>query len=387
MNSLLWVAALLWLLYSLAALRDLSAIKPLPALGSAGDSATPSVSVVVPTRDEGPRLEETLRHFLNQQQIELELIVVDDRSVDDTRALLQRLSREDNRLRPLFVDALPDGWLGKTHACHLGAELARGDWILFADADTAVKTDVVRRAVDTANRDGVEHLTLFPDEEKSTVFGHAAIIPFGMLMLGHAARANRDHRFGFFGVGAFNLLQRKVYDGFGGHTPLRYEVVDDMKLGMLVRRAGFRTRVYRAHDAVTVRWADSARSMVQALLKNSFAMADYSIPLNVLLILGCGSLWLAGLLGWIHGSPAGYSATAAFLSSLLPATLISVGMGWGLRPVLLSPFLIGVLLWAMTFSMWQTLRDGGVRWRDTLYPLERLRSEGLPLLLRRRRSR
>src|SRR5260221_8428387 len=109
-------------------------------------------SVIVAARDEEARLEETVRHLLAQRHVALEVIVVDDRSIDATGEILRRLASEDTRGQAIRVGHLPDGWLGKSHACHVGASAATGDWLLVTDADCWLKPDVIARALSVAAR-------------------------------------------------------------------------------------------------------------------------------------------------------------------------------------------------------------------------------------------
>ena len=112
-------------------------------------------SVVIAARDEAARIEATVRHLLAQTGVEMEVIVVDDRSTDGTGEILRRLAAEDGRVRMERVDVLPDGWLGKCHACHRGANAATGEWILFTDADSWLRPDLIARALLVAEHEGV----------------------------------------------------------------------------------------------------------------------------------------------------------------------------------------------------------------------------------------
>ena len=134
----------------LPALSDLGTARP---YGGANDDRV-QCSVVVAARDEESRIEDTVRHLLAQRDVPLEVIVVDDRSTDRTDEILRRLAQHDDRVRTQRVHELPDGWLGKCHACHLGAASAKGDWILFTDADCWLKPDVIARALRVAEREG-----------------------------------------------------------------------------------------------------------------------------------------------------------------------------------------------------------------------------------------
>src|SRR5688500_5950045 len=112
--------ALLWLALAVLTLRGVRAVKSLAPPSGAGLSPLPRVSVVIAARDEQARIDTTVRRLLTQEGVELEVIAVDDRSTDRTGEILLRAAAEDPRLRVLRVDALPEGWLGKCHACHLG---------------------------------------------------------------------------------------------------------------------------------------------------------------------------------------------------------------------------------------------------------------------------
>src|SRR5687768_348234 len=139
LTILLASVAILFVLMTVGALFHLRWVHRLPR-EFAGEKNTPlRVSVVIAARDEVARIENTIRHLLAQQNVSMEIIVADDRSTDGTGEILQRLAAEDARVKPCRIDTLPEGWLGKCHACHVGANRATGDWILFTDADCWMK--------------------------------------------------------------------------------------------------------------------------------------------------------------------------------------------------------------------------------------------------------
>jgi cellulose synthase/poly-beta-1,6-N-acetylglucosamine synthase-like glycosyltransferase len=131
---------------------DRRALVPLPP---APPGPLPSVTVVVPCRDEARGLARAVTSLLAQDLPELQVVAVDDRSTDGTGEILARLAAADPRLEVVSVAALPDGWLGKNHACHAGARRARGEWLLFTDADVVHAPDAVRRALAAWARGGV----------------------------------------------------------------------------------------------------------------------------------------------------------------------------------------------------------------------------------------
>jgi glycosyltransferase involved in cell wall biosynthesis len=130
--------------------------------------------------------------LLAQRGVEVEIIVVDDRSTDKTGEIIERLAEEDPRVRLLRVNSLPEGWLGKCHACHVGAEAATGEWILFTDADCWLKPDVVARAVCVAEREQADHIALTPGLATSSVGTQAWHLAFLISMANWISGVNRD---------------------------------------------------------------------------------------------------------------------------------------------------------------------------------------------------
>ncbi len=373
-DAWLWLTAAAWVLAAAAWLAGLRTVRLLPGLPAAAAAGTPPrVSVVVAARNEVDRIETTVRRLLDQRGIDLELIVVDDRSEDATAAVLARLASVHPALRVMRVDTLPAGWLGKCHALHTGAAAATGDWILFTDADAWMDSDVVSRAVAAGRDAGAAHVCLIPHQRIRSIWGRAANLAFALVMIGQAAGANRDRRGAFVGIGAFNLVAADAYRTIGGHEALRMEVIDDLKLGLLLRRAGYRTRIWFSGDAMEVAWAATAAGILRALEKNSFAVFAYSLPRALAATAFSGGLWLSALLGPATARPAGFAAAAGLVSLIIPAAVACREAGWGPLPAILTPLAIVLMPLSVTRSTWLALRRGGVTWRGTFYPLAALR--------------
>ncbi len=331
-------------------------------------------SVVMAARNEAARLEATVRHVLAQRGVSLEVIVVDDRSTDGTRDLLHRLAEEDSRLRFHTVEVLPDGWLGKCHACHIGAEKARGVWILFTDADCWLQPDVLARALHVAQREKVEHVTMTPGVAPGTWFAQAWHLAFLISLANWLSGVNRDRPKSFLGMGAFNLVRADAYRQCGGYEALRMTVVDDIKLGLLLRRAGFRTRAFIGGDDVECHWGTTARNMIKIMEKNYFAAIDYRLaPVLVIGVIGPIS-WSAAALGPLTGTVAGIAAGLSLVGIMAPAAVLARRLGWSLMAAVFTPLIYPALFYAVLHSAWVTLRQGGVRWRDTFYSLQELRA-------------
>ncbi|MBL8861424.1 MAG: glycosyltransferase [Planctomycetes bacterium] len=371
LDTALAAVAATWALADLALVRDVLCV---PRLARTRPARTPRVTAVVPARDEAGRIEGSVRRLLVAEGVEIDVVVVDDRSTDGTGALVERLSAQDARVRLARVEALPAGWLGKPHACQIGGELARGEWILFTDGDVHLDPDVIARAVAAGDAAQVEHVVLTPGVEHPTPLASAALAAFALGLVGALARANRDERLGWAGIGAFNLVRAEAWRAIGGHAQLSFEVVDDMKLGLVLRRAGFRTRGFLGQGALTAAWGRSAREVVQLLEKNLFAFLCYRAPVAFGIVLLGTLAVLAGALGWLTGTWPGSAATLAWLALGIPAALGAARDGRSPFLGLLAPAGVAVILLAIARSTWRTLRQGGVMWRGTHYPLRELRA-------------
>ena len=352
-----------------------------------GSDATPSVTVVIAARDERRRIEESVRRMLAQRGVDLELVVVDDRSADGTQEILERLRGVDPRLNVIRVDTLPDGWLGKQHACHIGAQHARGDWILFTDADTWINPTLIADTIRAAVAEQADLVCLLPAQKKINLWGRAAILVFCLGLLIAAARANRNRRRSPVGIGAYNLVRAEAYRRAGGYAALRMEVIDDMKLGMLLERHGSRLRCWTAADEAEMDWAASPGELMRALEKNFFALADLRFGIAAFAVAIMFTAWFAAIAGLFSGRWTGYAAFAGLMLMPFPAALFARHSRWGLLPAILAPAVYPLLPWTLVRSTWLTWRQGGIRWRGTLYPLDLLRKHLVPLFARAPRDR
>jgi glycosyltransferase involved in cell wall biosynthesis len=375
--------AAIFLAMTIAALWHLRWVRRLPALETltvAGGSASSSFekpvrcSVVIAARDEEARIEQTIRRLLAQRGVEAEIIVVDDRSADRTSEILRRLAKEDARIQVKRVEVLPDGWLGKCHACHVGASAATGDWILFTDADCWLKPDVIARAVRLAERDGADHMVISPGLDLKSTTTRAWHLLFLTSISHWFSGVNRDRPKSHIGSGAFNLVRAAAYRECGGYEALRLTVLDDVKLGQLLVRAGKRTRAFLGVDDVECHWGTTVWSTVKLLEKNNFAALDFRLGLVLAGSVAGILIFAVVLLGLMAGTAVGLTAALSPLTLILPASILAKRVDWPWPCAVFVPFMVPVFLYAIVNSTWVTLRQGGIRWRETFYALATLRS-------------
>jgi hypothetical protein len=351
-------------------------VRRLPPLGGPPDPAWASpvhVSVVIAARDEAPVIGDTVRALLAQQGVALEVIVVSDRSADGTADAVRRVAAEDARARVLEITTLPDGWLGKCHACHSGAAAATGAWILFTDADCRLAPDVVARALAAAARAQADHVAVTPGPIDPTLLAQAWYLVFGASVANWISAANRDLKDGHFGIGAFNMVRASTYRSCGGYQALRLTILDDVRLGLLVRRAGGRSRIFVGADDVLCHWATSLPAAIRLTEKNYFAAIGFRAPVAVAAALFIVLLFGMPLAGLASGTWLGLACGLSPFLLSIPAASGARRVGWSPAVGLLVPFVYPMPMFAMVRSMVLTLRRGGVRWRDTFYPIAQLR--------------
>ena len=374
--SLFGLIALFWILQGTRVAYGGLQLPWIKSFGPAEDADCPSISLIFAARDEEEKLPTALATLATIDYPRLEIIGVDDRSQDATGRLLDEFARRHSRFRAVHVTELPAGWLGKTHALQKAYESSSGEWLLFTDADVRFTADVLRRAITLVQERGLDHLSLFGDVDMVGFWEKAAITFFGFAFY----TTNEPHRVSYprsrsyMGVGAFQLVRRSAYEKAGTHRRLAMEVIEDMKLGKIVKEAGFRSEVGIAQDAVSIRWHAGLGNLVRGITKNFFAAAGYNLAL---VAVAAGGLLLSnvGLFGaaiFAHG----WTRVFAILgTTVLLCVHAGVCVVMRVSPVYALTHPLGAVLvcYMLLRSTVVTLWQGGVTWRGTFYRLDELK--------------
>lgn len=368
--------ALFWLTYGLKVAYGAARLPWLKSYAPAADADCPKISLVFAARDEQEKLPAALATLLEIDYPQLEIIAVDDRSTDATPRILDDFAARHARFRVIHISELPSGWLGKPHALQKAYEVSTGDWLVFTDADVKFHRDALRRVVALVRERALDHLTLLGDVERSG-FWHTVLITFfgmGFQLATDLHQVGNPNSRAYAGVGAFQILKRRVYEACGTHRRLRMEVVDDMKLGKLVKQGGFRSGVAVAQDAVSVQWHLGMRNLVRGVEKNFFAGAQYSAAMataHILSLLIMNVLPFGGLAfghGWVR-----LLAAISVLIALCFHMGVDIVMRVSPLYCLTLPFGATLFAYMLLRSTIITLKQGGIVWRNTFYPLDELR--------------
>ena len=358
-------------------------------LDAGAPARLPAVTAVVPCRNEASGVEACVRSLLAQDLPALRVVAVDDRSSDATGAILDRLAdhlssgadarEEDARLEVIHVRTLPPRWLGKNHACATGARRASGEWILFTDGDVVFEPDALRRALSVALARGLGHLAVVP-RFLAPGFAERAFVTAFAALLSPAVGIwdlRRPGTRAYFGIGAFNLVRRADYEAAGGHARIAMEVVDDVKLGLLLRRSGVPQGVADSAGRVSVRWQHGFLPSVLGLVKNAFSAVEYRLGTALAAAAGGALLGAVPVATAILGPGAapraiGAAALAAsFVHHGVSARRLARGSGAeGLLAPACTLLLGAVVLGSALAARWR----GAVVWRGTRYGLDDVRA-------------
>jgi chlorobactene glucosyltransferase len=367
------LSTIVFVIWLLTFVRTVTNLRVVPRLQKgASPSRRPFVSVIIPARDEERTIERTVRALLAQTYEPLEVIVVNDRSTDATGAIVASIP--DERLVVVPGEEPPPGWLGKPHALHLGARRARGELLLFVDADVIYAREAVAAAVARLEESGASMLSLLPHFEMRGFWEHVAmpnlsVLVFTLVPLRFANRSRSALL--AIGGGPGNLVRRADYDEIGGHEALKDAVVDDVGLARLVRRSGGRTEVALAHELVSLRMYHGLREIVEGFTKNSFVAFHRSYALAIaVLVLGLA----------VHGLPYALALTGDALAlgsvALIALTrlVLFAALRYRLDNALLGHLpMMAIWLYIMARSMWITGVRRQVRWRGRTYDAEETR--------------
>lgn len=240
----------------------------------------PFVSIMVPARNEERNIERCISSLLNQDYPDYEVIVLDDESEDRTWEILNRLAEGNSRLRLMKGRPLPEDWIGKCWACHQLSENARGEYLLFVDADMEHKPNMLRSLIDAAHYYKADLVTGFPHEKVGSVnelftiplitWGVLVAIPYPI------AFALRWPALSIT-IGQILLFRREAYEGIGGHTSVKDHVCEDMAIGRKIKEKGFRWRVVDAGEVSDCRMYTGLKDAVDGLSKTIFGAVNFRV--------------------------------------------------------------------------------------------------------------
>jgi chlorobactene glucosyltransferase len=375
-RSLIHTCAAVALGYSLRAASFAASWIDVPLLADEPE-ALPTLSIVVPARDEERSIERCVRSLLAQRWLDFELIVVDDRSSDATPRILERLASEDPRLRVVRGAELPEGWIGKPWALAQGARVARGEWLLFTDADSQHAPSGAASALWFATRARADALSIATRQELET-FWERAVLPsvLGTILFvsGPLGAVNDPAKPAkAIANGQYILVSRRAYDALGGHAALRGEIVEDVAFAKRIKADGrFRYLLAGGDRLASVRMYHSLGEIWNGFTKNVYVGANGNLAALAGGVLYCVTISVAPPVLAARAFAVGRYGDA--LEALAASAAIIATASWGMRRAAMPRRLaflqpLGTAFFAAVIanSTWSVLSGRGVEWRGRRY--------------------
>jgi glycosyltransferase involved in cell wall biosynthesis len=235
------------------------------------ETETTTVSVIVPARNEEVCLAACLESLVAQDSVPFEIIVVDDHSTDRTREIAGSFTTTNpGKLRVIEAGPLPDGWTGKNNAVTAGARAARGEWLLFTDADTVHLPGSLARALKEARDNNADMLSYSP-EQIAVTFWERAVLPVVFAELARQyppSRVSDPNSLAAAANGQYILVKREAYDAVGGHAAIADSILEDVALAHAIKASGRTIRFRYAADAVRTRMYRNFRQLRDGWTKN-----------------------------------------------------------------------------------------------------------------------
>ena len=337
----------------------------------------PKVSVIIPIRNEEERLSDCLDSLLNQDYPNLEVILVDDESSDNTPYIAESYRLKDRRIKVLHSERLPEGWVGKNRACHRGYEASKGEVLLFMDADTKIKPWVISSAVNCLLHEKLDALTLSPRIECRDLWAKIMQPLINLIFRALLAPLTNDQksRFGYVN-GCFFLICRQVYEDVGGHKRVKDQILEDVSFGLLLKSEGFRVRMFRGEDAALTLWSRDLSTLWSGLVREMTPIIIGHRGWALSLSLGAFAIFLLPfLLPIIHlyGEPIDFTSPIILSACSMMVILegVEAQRGLGINPIysVAPPLASFILVSATIASAYRSVWGGGIDWRGRRYRL------------------
>ena len=340
----------------------------------------PLMSILIPARNEEENIKRCIISLTKQDYKNIEILVLDDNSTDDTVRIVLELSQKDPRIKLYSGGPLKKGWLGKSYACWQLSKHARGDYLIFTDADTLHFPNSISGAVACLLRYNLDALSVFPKEIMVT-FHERMMVPFGhyiilSLMPLYLIRKIKTALF-CTAIGQFMLFKKEVYKKIGGHKSIKGKMLEDIKISKRVKSFGYKFMIFDGRSNVYCRMYRNFREIVEGYSKVLFAVFDYKIYMTSIAIILVAAIFLFPFLmlpvGILFDWPAILINLIILQIIIILITKIILSLRFKCKAVdiILHPISIVYLILIAINSVLNAKIGMGVYWKGRIYDVSK----------------
>ena len=377
LDLLLVLFCFLWILSAISLIREIKSISIFEKIVPK-NIVIPKLSVVIAACNEELTIKDALKTIIQQRYPDIEIIVINDRSKDNTGKIIDELSITDPRIKVIHIESLPSGWLGKVYALNKGAASAIGEWILFTDADIHFETTTFQRAVGHCVEQNLDHLAILPRQVNPSgeIWLNVTILAFLTIFI-QKAKPSSIKNIGsseYTGSGGFNLVRRSAFEKTPGFEWLKMEVLDDVGLGLMLKKQGFTASLSISNKDISVIWYRTLKEMISGLEKNSFLASAQGNILKLLSLMALLYLYISTpvLAFCLGGNYVKIAAFIALLSFVISTIYVSRRLERSVLHLFLRPIGLLIISFIVFRSAFKNIKHGGIYWRGTFYSMKEL---------------
>jgi len=339
----------------------------------------PLVSVLIPARNEENNIGRCLRSLVKQDYHNIEILVLDDNSIDNTGVIVSSWAGRDGRVKLITGKHLIKGWKGKSYACHQLSLEAKGRYLIFTDADTLHFPYSVSSAVAALEANNLDALSVFPrqimvsvHERLVVVFINIAVLALMPIILIKKMRSPKL----CIANGQFILFKRETYDSIGGHRNIRKDIVEDVAISKQVKKHGFRFMIFDGRQSIHCRMYNGVSEVIGGFSKFIFAAMNYSIASLASVIFFVLLLFLAPIIFLLFGLFLEDWPLLININLILQVSvifIIRVVMTFRFRSRIIDIVLHPLSMFYITIlsinSVYQARFGKGIYWKDRVYTI------------------
>ncbi|MCL4377536.1 MAG: glycosyltransferase family 2 protein [Actinobacteria bacterium] len=340
----------------------------------------PLISILIPARNEAENIGRCLASFMKQDYPNMEILVLDDNSSDNTGLIVKRLAKKDSRIKLFKGKPLKKGWLGKCYACQQLSEYAKGDYFIFTDADTLHFNKTVSNALAALLRNKVDALSAFPNQimvsihERMTVnFINFAILSFLPLILVKKAKTP----FFCVAIGQFFLFKREVFEKIGGFEHVKTEIIEDVYLAKEVKKFGYKYMVFDGNGNISCRMYKNLKEVIKGFSRFIYAAFDFNVAMEAIAIFFVSILFLVPFIllpiGIFIFRWSGLLITLSIIQIFIVLTIkiiLALKFKYRILDSLLTPISMVYMILLACNSYLQTKVGSGINWKGRTYNIE-----------------
>jgi chlorobactene glucosyltransferase len=336
----------------------------------------PLVSILIPARNEEKNIGRCLNSLIRQDYANIEILVLDDNSNDRTLHIVQRFCKKDSRIRLYHGKPLAKGWLGKSYACQQLSEYARGEFLLFVDADTLHFGDSVSSSLACLIKFRLDALSVFAKQIMVTIHERMMVPAGNFMIMGFLPlsliRKTRSPLF-CTAIGQFMLFKKDVYQAIGGHGSVKSEILEDVLIAKQVKRCGYRFMIFDGRNNLYCRMYHNFREVVQGYTKVLFSAFDYRLAMISIAFISVAAIHLAPFimlsLALLFSWPQAVTNVIFLQVIMVMLTKIILAIRFRMRAidVILHPLSVIYLLSIAVNSVFQYRYNIGVCWKGRTY--------------------